>query len=226
MKARPSKAQALKAEELIYGAVNRDVLARVPGGARRVLDVGCGTGELGRVVKQRLGCELVGLTHSRAEAERASEHLDRVLVCDLNEFAPDGLGRFDCVICSHVLEHLYRPERLLRALAQSLAPGGVLVVALPNVLHWRQRFEFLRGRFRYEDGGLMDRTHYRFYDWATARALLAEGGYRVVGAEACGGFPLSRYAAAALGRRLDRAALRLSPGMFGTQFVFVCRADT
>jgi SAM-dependent methyltransferase len=225
LKAQRSKAPALKAEGLTYGAVNGDVLARVPGGARRVLDVGCGTGELGRVVKQRLGCELVGLTHSRAEAEAATAHLDRVLVCDLNEFEPDGLGRFDCVICSHVLEHLYRPERLLRALGQNLAPGGVLVVALPNVLHWRQRLEFLRGRFRYEDGGLMDRTHYRFYDWATARALLAEGGFEVVGAEACGGFPLSRYAAA-LGRRLDRAALRVSPGMFGTQFVFVCRAAT
>lgn len=215
----------MKVEELIYGAVNVDVLARVPSGAARVLDVGCGTGALGRVVKERVGCELVGLTHSQAEAEAASAHLDRVLVCDLNEFEPDGLGRFDCVICSHVLEHLYRPERLLKSLKENLAPGGILLVALPNVLYWRQRFEFLRGNFRYEDGGLMDRTHYRFYDWAMARALLAEGGYEVVGAQACGGFPLSRYAAA-LGRRLDRAALRLAPGMFGTQFVFVCRDES
>jgi SAM-dependent methyltransferase len=209
---------------VIYGAINQDVLARVPRGAARVLDVGCGTGALGRVVKERLGCELVGVTHSEAEAELAAAHLDRVLVSDLNDFEPEGLGEFDCVICSHVLEHLYRPERLLRLLRENLSPGGVLLVALPNVLHWRQRLEFLRGNFRYEDGGLMDRTHYRFYDWATARALLAEGGYSVVEREACGGFPLSRYAAAP-GRWLDRAALRLSPGMFGTQFVFVCRAE-
>jgi SAM-dependent methyltransferase len=209
---------------VIYGAINQDVLARVPREASRVLDVGCGTGALGRVVKERLGCELVGLTHTEAEAELAAVHLDRVLVCDLNDFEPGGLGKFDCVICSHVLEHLYRPERLLGQLKGSLAPGGVLIVALPNVLHWRQRLEFLRGNFRYEDGGLMDRTHYRFYDWETARALLNEGGYSVVGAEACGGFPLSRYASA-LGRRLDRAALRMSPGMFGTQFVFVCRPE-
>ncbi len=40
---------------MIYGAVNRDVLARVPGGASRVLDVGCGTGALGRVVKIQRG---------------------------------------------------------------------------------------------------------------------------------------------------------------------------
>jgi SAM-dependent methyltransferase len=206
----------------MYGAVNADVLARVPRGAARVLDVGCGTGALGRVVKERLGCDVVGVTHSEGEAGLAAAHLDRVLVCDLNEFESDGVGEFDCVICSHVLEHLYRPERLLRRLRDHLAPGGVMLVALPNVLHWRQRLEFLRGNFRYEDGGLMDRTHYRFYDWATARALLAEGGYAVVASEACGGFPGSRFAPA-VGRWLDRAALRLAPGMFGTQFVFVCR---
>src|SRR5215213_5570721 len=122
---------SVEVEEVMYGAVNADVLARVPGGAARVLDVGCGTGALGRVVKERVGCELVGLTHSEREAERASAHLDRVLVCDLNEFEPEGLGQFDCVICSHVLEHLYRPERLLKALKRNLAPGGVLLVALP-----------------------------------------------------------------------------------------------
>ena len=209
---------------MIYGAVNQPVLARVPRTAARVLDVGCGTGALGRAVKERMSCELVGVTHSEAEAELAAAHIDRVLVCDLNRFEPDGLGQFDCVICSHVLEHLHQPERLLKLLQNNLSADGVLLVALPNVLHWRQRFEFLRGNFKYEDGGLMDRTHYRFYDWTTAHSLLTDSGYSVVESEACGGFPLSRYVPT-VGRRLDRAALRLSPGMFGTQFVFICRAS-
>ena len=141
---------------------------------------------------------------------------------DLNEFDPRPLGQFDCVVSSHALEHLYRPERLLSLVRENVGAGGVLVVALPNVLHWRQRVEFFRGNFRYTEGGLMDRTHYRFYDWVTAHDLLAGCGYAVIGREACGGFPLSRYAPG-LGPLLDRAALRVSPGLFGAQFILTCR---
>lgn len=210
---------------MIYGAANTALLRHVPAAAGRVLDVGCGAGALGRELKRSRGCRVTGVTHSEEEARLAAEHLDEVLVRDLNEFDPEGLGQFDCVVCSHVLEHLYRPERLLRSLAPRLSPGGVLVVALPNVLHWRQRLEFFRGRFRYTRGGLMDETHYRFYDWATARGLLTASGYTLVESRACGGFPLSRHLSA-LGRGLDRAALRLSPGMFGFQFILVASPGT
>ena len=97
------------------------------------------------------------------------------------------------------------------------------MVALPNALYWRQRLDFLRGRFEYTDGGLMDRTHYRFYSWKTARALLKECGYALVESEADGGFPLSRYVPV-FGPALDRAALRLGPGVFGVQFIMVSRS--
>jgi 2-polyprenyl-3-methyl-5-hydroxy-6-metoxy-1,4-benzoquinol methylase len=208
---------------LIYGAVNLPVAARVPEAARRVLDLGCGNGALGAHLKRRPGREVVGVTFSEEEAREARGRLDEVVVCDLEEFDAEGLGEFDCVICSHVLEHLTRPEDLLRRLRGSLSAGGVLVVALPNVLHWRQRFEFLRGRFVYTDGGLMDRTHYRFYDWRTARALLRDCGYAETTGEADGGFPLSRFVPV-FGRALDRTALRLGPGLFGVQFIMVSRS--
>lgn len=207
---------------MIYGAVNLAVAARVPASARRVLDLGCGNGALGAHLKRRAGREVVGVTFSEEEAREARGRLDEVLVCDLEEFDAAGFGKFDCIVCSHVLEHLTRPEELLRRLRGSLTEEGVLVVALPNVLHWRQRFEFLRGRFEYTDGGLMDRTHYRFYDWRTARALLADCGYAEASREAEGGFPLSRRVPF-VGRALDRAALRLGPGLFGVQFIMVSR---
>lgn len=210
---------------MIYGAVNLAVAARVPESARRVLDLGCGNGALGAHLKRRPGREVVGVTFSEEEAREARSRLDDVLVCDLDDFDASGLGRFDCVVCSHVLEHLTRPEDLLRRLRGSLSADGVLVVALPNALYWRQRFEFLRGRFEYTDGGLMDRTHYRFYDWRTARALLTECGYAETASEADGGFPLSRFVPL-LGRALDRAALRLGPGVFGVQFIVVSRSAT
>lgn len=209
---------------MIYEAFNEAVLARVPKTTKRVLDLGCGSGALGRTLKEQIDCEVTGVTHSESEAALAAQHLDEVLVRDLNDFALVGTRRFDCVICSHVLEHLYRPDEVLRQLRRKLSANGTLIVALPNVLHWRQRLQFLRGSFRYTDGGLMDRTHYRFFDWITARELMVSSGYSIVEAAAEGGFPLSRFLSTA-GRGLDRAALKTSPGLFGVQFVFVCQSN-
>lgn len=206
---------------LEYGALNRPLLAAIATSSRRILDVGCGTGSLGRELKTRQTAEVIGVTYSSREAEMARQHLDRVVVADLNTFNLLRLGRFDSVICSHILEHLYWPEQVLRGVVHLLEPeGGRLFVALPNALHWRQRVRFLLGSFRYTDGGLMDRTHFRFFDWASARALIASAGCREISAFADGGFPLARYLPGA-GRLLSRAALRLAPGLFGWQFVIV-----
>jgi SAM-dependent methyltransferase len=207
---------------LIYEALNHAVLPRVPKTTRRLLDLGCGSGALGRKIKEETNCHVTGITFSKAEAALAGAHLDEVVVCDLNTFASNEAGSFDCVICSHVLEHLNQPDDLLRRLQRELTPHGTLIVALPNVLNWRQRVEFMRGNFRYTDGGPMDRTHYRFFDWNTAQELLTQSGYCIVAAEADGSFPLSRFLFG-IGDMLDRAALRLSPGLFGFQFIFVCR---
>jgi SAM-dependent methyltransferase len=219
-----SQPNAAEAAKLVYGAVNGPVLAAIPATARRVLDVGCGSGALGQALKQRQAVEVVGLTYSDAEAAIARTRLDRVETCDLNAPNVDDLGLFDCIVCSHVLEHLYWPEELLAHLRPHLAPQGVLVVALPNVLAWRQRLAFLCGRFRYTDGGLMDRTHFRFYDWGSAQALVRNAGFRVVAVRAEGVFPiLGRLPL--LGPALNRLATSLAPGLFGFQFVIVAVVD-
>jgi SAM-dependent methyltransferase len=207
---------------MIYEALNESVLLRIPKTTRRLLDVGCGSGMLGERIKTELDCHVVGLTHSESEAAIAAQRLDQVLVCDLNTLDPCEVGEFDCIVCSHVLEHLCDPDEVLRRLGHALSDEGTLIVALPNILYWRQRLDFLRGKFRYTDGGLMDRTHYRFFDWITAQELLAESGFKIIDAGLDGGFPLSRILLR-VGGRVDHAALKLFPGLFGFQFVFVCR---
>jgi 2-polyprenyl-3-methyl-5-hydroxy-6-metoxy-1,4-benzoquinol methylase len=203
---------------MIYEGTNQPILNHVPKKVKRLLDVGCGSGSLGRAIKEEIACQVVGVTFSEAEARLAAQHLDEVLVCDLNNVDSLEAGQFDCIICRHVLEHLYHPRKLLIWLRRSLAPNGVVIVALPNVLHWRQRIEFLRGHFKYTEGGLIDQTHYRFFDWVTARELLTGSGYTILESEACGAFPLSRF--------LLRAATKSFPGLFGFQFVFICIPDS
>jgi SAM-dependent methyltransferase len=207
---------------MIYQSINQAVFEGIPPGTRSLLDVGCGGGVFGAAVKSARECTVVGVTYSEAEAVQARQRLDRVAVADLNDFEPAGLGTFDCIVCSHVLEHLHDPQQVLNRLRACMAPGGVLLVALPNVLFWKQRLEFVRGRFRYTEGGLMDRTHVRFFDWHSADQLVRDAGFEVVERVADGVFPLSRLFGSALSGRINRAALRRLPGLFGVQFVLRC----
>lgn len=208
-----------RSNNAIHDSINVPVLANIPPSVRRVLDLGCGTGALGRELKRRQSVEVIGITKSADEAAVAEKNLDRVLVQDLETFELDQLDRFDCVVCSHVLGYLDHPRNLLRSVRAVLAPAGILVVAIPNVLFWRQRWHFLRGKFRYTVGGVMDSTYRRFFDWESAQMLLPSAGYSVVSAEVDGGFPGSRRLA--FRRLLDRLALKVSPGLFAWQFVIV-----
>jgi SAM-dependent methyltransferase len=210
---------------MIYESINQAVLQRIPAQALTLLDVGCGAGALGAAVKRQQPCSVVGLTFSPAEAQQASQRLDRVELADLNQFEPAALGRFDCIVCSHVLEHLMQPSQVLTHLRACLEPNGTLLVALPNALFWKQRLEFLRGRFRYTEGGLMDSTHYRFFDLDSAEQMIRSAGFTIEERCADGSFPLAQRLGHTLGRRIDAAALARFPGLFGFQFVWRCKAS-
>lgn len=204
--------------KLDYSGLNTVVLNSIPPTAKRILDLGCGTGALGKWIKARQACNISGITYSESEAHKAREVLDTVLVRNLDSFSVDGLPEFDCIVCSHVLEHLLWPEELLKLLKSRLSPSGQLIVAVPNVLVWHSRIKLALGRFRYTDGGIMDRTHFRFFDWRSAQTLVSGAGYRITSAIADGGLPRSRYLWR--GKRFaDSLATRLAPGIFGWQFV-------
>jgi trans-aconitate methyltransferase len=209
-------------EKNVYAAENRALLVLVPKEARRFLDVGCGTGALvAAIQREHGGSHFEGITYSEEEARRAQEIMHRVWRADLNTFDFEQLGMFDCIVCSHVLEHLARPWEVLQRLRGHLDPDGVLLVALPNVLELKTRMAFLMGRFRYADGGILDRTHYRFFDWRTAFELVRDAGFEVDVRTATGFFPLPgiRPLIGGLAQRLDDAAARHFPGLFGMQFI-------
>jgi len=208
----------------MYEAINQPVFSYLPDHTKRILDIGCGAGNLGAVIKNHRDCEVIGITYSQAEADQAAQVLDLALVVDLNAAALPDIGQFDCIICSHVLEHLYQPQHFLAKLHHHFAPQGKLIVALPNVLHWKQRLEFLKGHFKYTEGGLMDRTHFRFFDWQTAQDLLTQSGYQILQSEADGSFPLPvirKLLPTTTSQGIDQAALNRFPGLFGFQFLFL-----
>jgi len=103
----------------------------------RLLDVGCGTGELGAVFSAK-GWTVAGVEPSEAACTYARERGIDVHNGTLDD-APWGSETFDAVIFNHSLEHIERPADALAAAAQLLRRGGMLIVSVPNFRSWQRR---------------------------------------------------------------------------------------
>ncbi|MDB5343899.1 MAG: glycosyl transferase family 2 [Schlesneria sp.] len=155
-----------------------EVVALIPLSAQRVLDIGCGTGRLGMLLKQRQSSVVTGIELNPAAAAAARTRLDRVLEWNLEDSSikfPDAA--FDCVVCADVLEHLRDPASLLVRLRQWLVPGGHLVISLPNVRHHSIVAALLEGNWTYEAAGLLDNDHVRFFTRREIEKLLFRCGF-------------------------------------------------
>jgi 2-polyprenyl-3-methyl-5-hydroxy-6-metoxy-1,4-benzoquinol methylase len=202
---------------------NPGVLARIPAGAKTVLDVGCGAGDNARILAAR-GATVDGVTLSPEEAASAAPACRNVWLHNLEFGLPaETLRRYDVVLCSHVLEHLCVPDALLADIRRSLAPGGLLIAAVPNLLFIANRLALLLGRFAYTDSGLMDNTHYKWYTLDTLSAAVQRAGFSLIERAGDGYVPLGplRRALPGPSRRLDACASRLMPGLFGHQLIVV-----
>lgn len=153
-----------------------DVAALVPPDCRRVLEVGCGAGELGRVLKER-GCFVAGVELVPEAAEAARRRLDQVVTADVEAGPlPFPPGSFDAVVFADVLEHLLDPWRVLRQTADLLAPGGRVIASIPNVQNADVIWRLLRGRWDYRERGILDRGHLRFFTLHGVRGLFEQAG--------------------------------------------------
>lgn len=215
-------------ERVYANGGNPDLTALIEKKSRKILDVGCGAGDNARQITSiRPDCRVYGVTHSSREAEIALPFLEQCWVFDIEAALPEDLAgeQFDTLILSHVLEHLRNPARVLAEFLTLLAPGGIVLIAVPNILMWRQRLRFLAGSFEYEDAGVLDDTHLRFFTYFTAdRYLLAQApDLRVTYKGAGGSFPLwllrRHVLPGAWCKKIDSWATRCWPNLFGSQIL-------
>jgi SAM-dependent methyltransferase len=97
----------------------------------RVLDVGCNAGELLSLFQQR-GCRVFGIEASPGPARNAEKRLGVPIWHGRAEDVLPESERFDLIVLSHVLEHIHSPGPLLARLRRALAPGGRLLIEVPN----------------------------------------------------------------------------------------------
>ena len=150
--------------------------------ATRVLEFGCATGYMTEVLKNRLGCTVVGIEIDRDAAALAEQYAERVIVGDAEtiDYAAELAGEeFDVVLFADVLEHLKEPADVLRRVRPFIGENGVVVASIPNIAHASVRLALLGGEFRYREWGLLDDTHLRFFTRASIQDLFEETGYAV-----------------------------------------------
>lgn len=198
----------------------------VPMGSR-VLDVGCGTGGLSLIITETRKAKVVGIEPNprRAAAARA-----RGLEVYQELFTPEvlqALELFDVVVFADVLEHVADPGAFLQLAHGALLPGGRVIASVPNVAHWSVRLDLLRGKFNYQEIGIRDATHLRWFTADSLTRLFESNGLRVVSMRHTAGVTLPDYGTRRPWRWMSRdlrdpivrALARRLPLLFGCQHI-------
>lgn len=152
------------------------------GANKRVLEVGCATGYMSKVLTER-GCRVTGVELDPEAARKAEEHCEEVIVGDIETLDLTetlGSASFEAVVFGDVLEHLRDSLAVLRRMRPLLAPEGFVVASIPNVAHGAVRLALLRGQFEYRPLGLLDDTHLRFFTRDSVEELFRTAGFVVV----------------------------------------------
>lgn len=174
--------EPMQQQDVYFFSERPDVAPDIPSDARSALDVGCGRGGFGAALRQALGPDatIVGIEPVPQQAEKArSSNFDEVI----DGYYPEALqgrdDRFDLICFNDVLEHIVEPWETLRTTHDHLNPGGHVLAAIPNVRYLPVVTGLIAGRWEYQDMGVLDRTHVRFFTRKSMMQMFADAGFEV-----------------------------------------------
>jgi 2-polyprenyl-3-methyl-5-hydroxy-6-metoxy-1,4-benzoquinol methylase len=189
----------------------------------KILDVGCGPGWLAEALAAQ-GHTVVGV--DLEEAPGVTERMHTFVRADLEHGLPDDVGDgFDVVIAADVIEHVRTPQALLTEMSGRLRRGGTVIASVPNISHWYPRGRTAVGLFDYDQRGILDSTHVRFFTRRSFLRMVRQSGLETIDHHHTG-LPFD-----ALKVRTDRSAGRVLafvdqllvrgwPTLFAYQFVY------
>ena len=158
-------ADPVTSSESYYGHSRPEIVKYIPDTVHRLLDVGCGEGNFGGLLKSMKNIEVWGIELNKEASAKATLQIDKVLVGKIEDLAgliPESF--FDCITFNDILEHLKYPDEIIRSLSSKLVPGGFIVASIPNVRFIDNLVGLLLHKdWKYTDEGVLDITHLRFY---------------------------------------------------------------
>lgn len=203
-------------EKLEPTNIDRQSLSLIPENSK-VLELGCADGFMSRYLKGVKNCRLVGVEIDSQLAKKARRWCQEVIVGDIDKKETwqeiKKFSSFDIVFASSIIEHLKDPYEALKNIRWSLKKRGILVITTCNIAHWRMRLQLLLGRWQYEEYGLLDNTHLRFFTYKTFIDLIKRSGFKVedIGIDPAGGLKYFNW------------LLRKFPNLYAYQMVVKAR---
>lgn len=207
---------------------NPELVQKIRCAKGRLLDVGCGAGDNARLLREVWPeVDVVGVTASSHECSMAKQYMSQCIVADIEHELPSGLlaNKFDCIIFSHILEHVRDPHIVLARFLRLVKEGGQVLIAVPNIAFFRSRWPLVCGRFEYTTSGVFDETHLRFFTYYTADQVILRdiSDLLLVEKGVSGSVPLwflrRHIFPQAFCRWLDAIGCRVAPNLFGGQII-------
>ena len=164
----------------LRGQTRHDLLSRISTDAKSILEFGCGEAPLGEALKKRQRCRVVGIELDANAAAVASRRIDDVYRGDVREIVSILDEKFDWIIGGDIVEHLDEPWSFLSELRRLAAPGGKVLLSIPNLANASVVADLLRGRFDYVYMGLTCVGHVRFFTKQSIADMLTIAGWTVV----------------------------------------------
>ena len=152
-----------------FANIRRDIISLIPSNAnQKILEIGAGVGNTLLFIKEnKMAAEVMGVELMEfAESNQKHPLIDKFQIANIEHEtiqAPEEY--FDVVICADVLEHLIDPWTMVEKLTRYLKKDGLMIVSVPNIREWNTLSGIVfGGRFKYQPaGGIMDKTHLRFF---------------------------------------------------------------
>lgn len=158
-----------------------EMLELIPSSVHTLLDVGCHTGQFGFAVKNKYGAEVWGVEPNAETAKIASKYLDKVFHSNFSDDLNLPENHFDIISFNDVLEHMPDPWGAVQLATRKLRFGGRIIISIPNMRHIDNLLHILKEKdFNYENEGIRDRTHLRFFTKKSAPTLLVGTGLKLV----------------------------------------------
>lgn len=164
-----------------YGSEKSRIHPHISQGPNVILDMGCGTGQLGRkLIESDKAKELVGVDIYKPAIDEAAKYYHRIHHGDIELLDLKYKKYFDYVICGDVIEHLRDPWSMMEKIYGWLKDEGHIVVTIPNIRYWPVlKGLIFSGKWEYVEAGVLDKTHLRFFTKKTFFTMLENANYKI-----------------------------------------------
>lgn len=173
----------IKKDFSYYDVCRIDLVKMLPKIDGKILEVGCGAGATLEYLKKMGAKYVVGVDINQEAINIAQRrNIDSVILLDAErENLPFGEKEFDCIILADILEHLYNPWDFLKKICKHLKDDGYILMSIPNIRYYIIMWDLIvHNEWKYEQAGILDNTHLRFFTIKGIKRLLEYADLRIV----------------------------------------------